>query len=175
MLFEWPHRQLQVSWPLCDKLQTVSFSSSFQRDGDPEKEETVGAEETTMEPDCVRCPPSVQWLDLGQSLVYDHLLGQYSNQLRALSSKALWLQLHVPPAGNTVGSINLQDNHRVFQIMHQISQALETGRMVMSSRWSSVFIYLCICLPCLFCWFMPCWCQFGRGEASARWTNVNAQ
>lgn len=82
-----------------------------------------------MEPGCVRCAPSVQWLDLGQSLVYDDLLEQYQTLMWTLSRKALWLQLNVPQAGNTAGSINLQDNHRLFQILQKISQASETGKM----------------------------------------------
>lgn len=98
----------------------------------------MGAEGTTVEPDCVRLPRSVQWLDLGQSLVFADLFGQYRTLLWTLCSKALWLQLHVPPAGNTSASINFYDNHRRFQILHMISQALKTGKMIMSSLVNSV-------------------------------------
>ncbi|KAF3693540.1 Coiled-coil domain-containing protein 142 [Channa argus] len=88
-------------------------NSALQRDGDPEKAET----------DCARSPHTVQWLDLGQSLVFDDLFGQYLTLLWTLCGKALWLQLHAPQRGDSANSINLQDNHRVFQILHQISQA----------------------------------------------------
>ncbi|XP_039670208.1 uncharacterized protein ccdc142 isoform X1 [Perca fluviatilis] len=98
----------------------ATVSSGF---GSPEKEETGGAEGTTAEPDCLRWPHSVQWLDLGQSLVFAELFGQYRTLLWTLCSKALWLQLHVPQAGSAAGSINLQDKHRGFQILHRISQA----------------------------------------------------
>ncbi len=115
---------------LCDKRTLfVSFSSGFRRDRDPEKEETAGAEGTTVEPDCLRWPHSVQWLDLGQSLVFADLFGQYRTLLWTVCSKALWLQLHVPHAGNAAGSINLQDNHRRFQILHRIRQASKTGKL----------------------------------------------
>uniref|UniRef100_A0A8C9YRH6 Coiled-coil protein 142 C-terminal domain-containing protein n=1 Tax=Sander lucioperca TaxID=283035 RepID=A0A8C9YRH6_SANLU len=109
----------------------VSFSSSF---GSSEKEETGGAEGTMAEPDCLRWPHSVQWLDLGQSLVFAELFGQYRTLLWTLCSKALWLQLHVPQAGSTAGSINLQDKHRGFQILHRISQASKDGKKIMSSH-----------------------------------------
>ncbi|CAK6979787.1 uncharacterized protein ccdc142 isoform X1 [Scomber scombrus] len=101
----------------------ATASSGFEKDGDPKKEETVGAEGTTVEPECVRQSRSVQWLDIDQSLVFDDLFGQYRTLLWSLCSKALWLQLHVPPAGNNAGSINLHDNHRRFQILNMISQA----------------------------------------------------
>ncbi|XP_074503885.1 uncharacterized protein ccdc142 [Sebastes fasciatus] len=107
--------------------QEAAVSSGFGRDGNPEKEDSGGAAEgTTAEPDCLRWPHSVQWLDLGQSLVFADLFGQYRTLLWTLCSRALWLQLHVPQAGNTAGSINLQDKHRCFQILHRISQASKT-------------------------------------------------
>ncbi|XP_071362750.1 uncharacterized protein ccdc142 [Trachinotus anak] len=105
--------------------QEASGSSGFQRDRDPEREETVELEGTTVEPDCVR-PHSVQWLDLGQSLVFADLIGQYRILLWTLCSKALWLQMFVPAGLNTAESINLQDPHRRFQILHQISRASHT-------------------------------------------------
>lgn len=104
----------------------MCFSSALQRGGDPEKEQGP-----TTEPDCVRCPPSVQWLDLGQSLVYEDLLGRYQTLLQALSSEALWLQLNVPQAGNTAGSVNLRGVHRVLQILQQTRQVSETGGTLM--------------------------------------------
>lgn len=110
----------------------MSFSSGLGRNGDQDEDERVGAQGSTVEPDCARRPRSVQWLDLGQSLVFEDLFGQYRTLLWAHCSKALWLQLHVPHAGNTAGSINLHDNHRAFQILHSISQASETGRKRMT-------------------------------------------
>ncbi|XP_054453519.1 uncharacterized protein ccdc142 isoform X2 [Anoplopoma fimbria] len=98
-------------------------SSGFGRNGNPEKGETGGAEGTTVEGDSLRWPHSVQWLDLGQSLVFADLFGQYRILLWTLCSKALRLQLHVPQAGNDAGSINLQDKHRGFQIIHRMSEA----------------------------------------------------
>lgn len=104
----------------------VSFSSGFHRD--PEKEDTVRAEGMTGEADCLRWPHSVQWLDLGQSLLFADLFGQYRTLLWTLCCKALWLQLHVPQTGSTAGSISLQDNHRRLQILHRISQVAKTGK-----------------------------------------------
>ncbi|KAK9517517.1 hypothetical protein VZT92_022884 [Zoarces viviparus] len=102
------------------------YVSGVRRDGNLEEEETGGAEWTTVELDGLRWPHSVQWLDIGQSLLFADLFGQYRSLLWTLCSKALWLQLHVPRAGNGAGSINLQDKHRGFQILHRMSQASET-------------------------------------------------
>ncbi|KAM6952568.1 coiled-coil domain-containing protein 142-like [Lycodopsis pacificus] len=104
----------------------LTTSSGVGRDGNLEKEETGGAEGTTVELDGLRWPHSVQWLDLDQSLLFADLFGQYRSLLWTLCSKALWLQLHVPRAGNGAGSINLQDKHRGFQILHRMNQASET-------------------------------------------------
>ncbi|XP_042349163.1 uncharacterized protein ccdc142 isoform X2 [Plectropomus leopardus] len=106
--------------------EEAAMSSGFGRDGNPEEGVSSGAEGTAVEPDCLRWPHSVQWLDLGQSLVFAELLGQYRTLLWTLCSRALWLQLHVPQTGNCAGSINLQDTHRGFQILHRISQASKT-------------------------------------------------
>ncbi|KAI3352108.1 hypothetical protein L3Q82_020920 [Scortum barcoo] len=102
----------------------ATVGSSFQKN--PERGETGRAEGAAAGPDCLRWPHSVQWLDLGQSLVFADLFGQYRSLLWTVCSKALWLQLHVPQAGNTAGSLNLQDNHRRFQILHSIGQASKT-------------------------------------------------
>ncbi|XP_008279120.1 uncharacterized protein ccdc142 isoform X2 [Stegastes partitus] len=102
-------------------------SSCFQRKGDPEKEELAGAEGTPVESECVRWPHSVQWSDLGQSVVFADLLEQYHTLLWTLCSKALWLQLHVPHDSNSAESINLQDSHMGFKILHRIGQASGTG------------------------------------------------
>ncbi|XP_059202294.1 uncharacterized protein ccdc142 isoform X2 [Centropristis striata] len=113
--------------------QETSVSSGFGKDGSPEKEETVETK-GTMEPDCLRWPHSVQWLDLGQSLVFADLFGQYRTLLWTLCGKALSLQLHVPLAGNTAGSINLQDKHMRFKILHRISQASQTDQFPKECR-----------------------------------------
>ncbi|XP_068450729.1 uncharacterized protein ccdc142 isoform X2 [Clinocottus analis] len=96
------------------------------RDGTSEKEETIGAGRKAVNPDSLRWPHSVQWLDLGQSLLFADLFGQYRTLLWTICSKALWLQLHVPQAGKSAGSINLQDKHRGFQILHRMSEASKT-------------------------------------------------
>uniref|UniRef100_A0A8C2X0Y3 Coiled-coil protein 142 C-terminal domain-containing protein n=2 Tax=Cyclopterus lumpus TaxID=8103 RepID=A0A8C2X0Y3_CYCLU len=100
--------------------------TSSRSDRNPEKEETRGAQGTAVETDSLRWPHSVQWLDLGQSLLFADLLGQYRTLLWTLCSNALWLQLHVPQAGSSAGSINLQDKHRGFQMLHRMSQASKT-------------------------------------------------
>uniref|UniRef100_A0A3Q1G0F8 Coiled-coil domain containing 142 n=1 Tax=Acanthochromis polyacanthus TaxID=80966 RepID=A0A3Q1G0F8_9TELE len=99
-------------------------SSGFQRNGDSEKEDFTGAEGTTVNSECVQWPHSVQWSDLGQSLVFADLLEQYHTLLWTLCSKALWLQLHVSHESSTAESINLLDNHMSLQIFHRIGQAL---------------------------------------------------
>ncbi|XP_038555603.1 uncharacterized protein ccdc142 [Micropterus salmoides] len=110
----------------------ATVSSGFHRD--PEKEDTVRAEGMTGEADCLRWPHSVQWLDLGQSLLFADLFGQYRTLLWTLCCKALWLQLHVPQTGSTAGSISLQDNHRRLQILHRISQVAKTDLFPMEYR-----------------------------------------
>ncbi|XP_041846542.1 uncharacterized protein ccdc142 isoform X2 [Melanotaenia boesemani] len=80
-----------------------------------------------MERDEVRWPHSVQWLDIGQSLLLADLIGQYRSWLWILCSKAVWLKLHIPRAGNPAGSINLQDIHSSFHILNRITQTFETG------------------------------------------------
>ncbi|KAM7417013.1 hypothetical protein PAMA_016907 [Pampus argenteus] len=119
-------------------------SSGFGKSGDPEKDEIVGAEEKTLEPDCVRRPRSVQWSDRSQTLVFADLFGQYRTLLWTLCSKALWLQLHVPPVANTAGSINFHDNHRRFQILHMISQASKTDLIPKECR--AMLEDFCLCL-----------------------------
>ena len=101
----------------------------FGRDGAPEKEEPVGAECAT---DGARWPHSVQWLDVGQSVLFADVCGQYRSLLWALCSKALRLQLHVPPAGGTAGSINLQHTLTGFHILHSMRHASHTGNKIMS-------------------------------------------
>ncbi|KAM9741466.1 uncharacterized protein ccdc142 isoform 2-T3 [Menidia menidia] len=108
---------------------TVTSSSGFPGDGDPEKEDRVGAQETLTEPGDVHWPHSVQWLDLGQSLLLADLRGEYNNLLWNLCSKAFSLKLHVPQAGSHSESINVQGNHGAFRVLHRITQALETGRL----------------------------------------------
>ncbi|XP_039478175.1 uncharacterized protein ccdc142 isoform X3 [Oreochromis aureus] len=99
-----------------------------------EKEEMFEAEMKTLEPDLVCWSHSVQWLDLGESLVFADLLEQYHTLLRAFCSRALWLQLQVPVAGHTAGSINLQEHHRGFQFIHRLCQASDTGQVPKESE-----------------------------------------
>ncbi|XP_040030850.2 uncharacterized protein ccdc142 isoform X2 [Gasterosteus aculeatus] len=103
-----------------DSMGRIGHSPGTGRDAD------VANEETAVEPDSLRWPPSVQWLDLGQSLLFVDLFGQYRSLLWTLCSKALWLQLHAPQAGNREGSINLQDKHGGLQILHRLSRASKT-------------------------------------------------
>nr|XP_057919881.1 uncharacterized protein ccdc142 [Doryrhamphus excisus]XP_057919882.1 uncharacterized protein ccdc142 [Doryrhamphus excisus] len=77
---------------------------------------------------------SVQWLDLDQSLALDDLLGHYHTLLWARCGKALRLQMHVPLEGRRVGSINLHDNHRCFQVLQIISQASKTDLLPKEGR-----------------------------------------
>ncbi|XP_030596130.1 uncharacterized protein ccdc142 [Archocentrus centrarchus] len=119
---EWA--ELEITGP------DATSRSGFER----AKEEIFEAERTSLEPDCVRWPHTVQWLDLGQSLVFADLLEQYHTLLWTVCSKALWLQLQVPLGGNTVGSINLQENHKSFQVIHRISRASETGLVPKESK-----------------------------------------
>ncbi|KAJ4945679.1 hypothetical protein JOQ06_023358 [Pogonophryne albipinna] len=93
------------------------------RDGAPEKEDPVGVEGAT---DGARWPYSVQWLDVGQSVLFADVCGQYRSLLWALCSKALRLQLHVPTAGGTAGSINLQHTLTGFHILHSMRHASHT-------------------------------------------------
>uniref|UniRef100_A0AAZ1XPB0 Gamma-tubulin complex component n=1 Tax=Oreochromis aureus TaxID=47969 RepID=A0AAZ1XPB0_OREAU len=106
-----------------------------------EKEEMFEAEMKTLEPDLVCWSHSVQWLDLGESLVFADLLEQYHTLLRAFCSRALWLQLQVPVAGHTAGSINLQEHHRGFQFIHRLCQASDT--VFVSHSLSPVIITAC--------------------------------
>ncbi|XP_061692044.1 uncharacterized protein ccdc142 isoform X3 [Syngnathoides biaculeatus] len=78
------------------------------------------------EDECVQRNRSVQWLDFGHSMLFDVLLGRYRTLLWAHYSKALWLQMHVPHGARSLGSINLHDNLRRFQVLQIISQASET-------------------------------------------------
>ncbi|XP_077389063.1 uncharacterized protein ccdc142 [Festucalex cinctus] len=86
----------------------------------------LGEDVKKAEDECARRPRSVQWLDLGQSMLFEDLLGQYCTLLWARCSKALWLQMHVPHGARSTESINFQDNHRIFQVLQIISQASKT-------------------------------------------------
>ncbi|CAJ1058399.1 uncharacterized protein ccdc142 isoform X1 [Xyrichtys novacula] len=95
-------------------------SSGNQADADPER----GMEEPASEdPVCVRWSPSVQWLDLGQSVLFAELLGQYRPLLVTLCSRALWLQLMAPPTPNCAESLNLQDTSNRTRILQRVQQA----------------------------------------------------
>ncbi|XP_054872346.1 coiled-coil domain-containing protein 142 isoform X4 [Amphiprion ocellaris] len=116
----------QQKWKMTTRPDTTE-SSGFQRNGDSEKEDFTGAEGTTVNSECVQWPHSVQWSDLGQSMVFADLLEQYHTLLWTLCSKALWLQMHVSHESSTAESINLQDNHMSVHILHRIGQASASG------------------------------------------------
>lgn len=121
-------------------LVSLFFSSGLTIDTDPE----IETEGKLEDPDNSRCPPSVQWLDLSQSLAFDDLFGQYLAILWTLCSKALWLQLHAPKAGNTAGSIHLLGNQQAFKILHQIRQASEQSKKCLMFFFI-VHLYFIIC------------------------------
>ncbi|KAM8908665.1 coiled-coil domain-containing protein 142 isoform 3-T5 [Spinachia spinachia] len=124
------------------KLPTRSKAAVRSEYGRDAKEETGGAEGTAVEPDSLRWPTSVQWMDLGQSLLFVDLFGQYCSLLWTLCSKALWLQLHAPHAGNCAGSINLQNKQRGFQILHRMSQASKTD--LVPEEWRTMLDDICL-------------------------------
>ncbi|XP_069033633.1 uncharacterized protein ccdc142 isoform X1 [Embiotoca jacksoni] len=111
-------RKLNQEEPHHERAKPDTNSSAFQKDGDgePTLAETDGSG-----------PHSVQRLDMGQSLLLADLLDQYRSVLWTLCSRALWLQLHVPAAGHTAASINLQDTHTCFQVLQRLSHAPPTG------------------------------------------------
>uniref|UniRef100_A0AAX7VTH4 Coiled-coil protein 142 C-terminal domain-containing protein n=1 Tax=Astatotilapia calliptera TaxID=8154 RepID=A0AAX7VTH4_ASTCA len=111
-----------------------------------EKEEMFEADTKTLEPDLVCWSHSVQWLDLGESLVFADLLEQYHTLLRAFCSRALWLQLQVPVAGHTAGSLNLQEHHRGFQVIHRLCQASDAGQVPKESEVMLQDLSLCVLL-----------------------------
>ncbi|XP_074529440.1 uncharacterized protein ccdc142 isoform X2 [Halichoeres trimaculatus] len=97
-------------------------SSGNHLDVDPER----WAESASEDPVCVRWSPSVQWLDLGQSVLFAEVMAQYRPLLVCLCSRALWLQLIAPPTPSSAESINLQDPLRRTRILHRVQQAAET-------------------------------------------------
>ncbi|XP_028316272.1 uncharacterized protein ccdc142 isoform X2 [Gouania willdenowi] len=103
-------------------------SSEFQNDEDKEKEEM------TAPPGCGRWYHSVQWVDLGQPLVFTDVLAQYRTRLWSWVGAALWLRMHFPEAANAAASIHLQDNHAAFHVLHQISRASEAGLLSKESH-----------------------------------------
>ncbi|KAM4732860.1 uncharacterized protein ccdc142 [Anableps anableps] len=102
-------------------------SSGVLKDEDFRKKAKEETKATTADPESVRGPHSVQWLDMGRLVLLADLLEQYHSQLLIFCTNGLWLKLHTAPAENAAGSINLQDDHRSFQILHSITHALETG------------------------------------------------
>lgn len=120
---------IQYSWHIVwPHSSGFSFSSDSGQRGLEEAIEDVKKNEDQ----CARRPRSVQWLDLGQSMLFDDLFGQYRALLWARCSKALWLQMHVPHGARSTGSINLHDNHRIFQVLQQMSHASNTGEKTTS-------------------------------------------
>ncbi|XP_054879598.1 uncharacterized protein ccdc142 [Poeciliopsis prolifica] len=102
-------------------------SSGVQKDEDLRRGGRDGTRFSTVEPECVGGPHSVQWMDMGRSVLLADLVQHYQSQLLVFCTNALWLKRHTAAAGNAAGSINLQDDHRSFQTLHSITHALETG------------------------------------------------
>ncbi|KAM6924022.1 glycerophosphocholine cholinephosphodiesterase ENPP6 [Xenentodon cancila] len=127
------HQRDQDKLDLAERVEVLDCSGP-QREDDSDKEERLVTKPAAVVPDCVRWPLSVQWLDLGRPLVLADLLGQYHALLKTLCSKAFWLKLHVPSPGSSIGSINLQDDHTGFQILHSINRASETGLLSQEFR-----------------------------------------
>ncbi|XP_055368219.1 uncharacterized protein ccdc142 isoform X2 [Betta splendens] len=114
----------------CVELEKPTGPQASDRDGDPVKEKTEPDDGGTK-----HCSvPSLQWLDLGHLQICDSLLGQYYSLIQTFNSKTLWLQLHVPHAGNNRESIILQDSHSVSQVLLQIRHALETDLVPKNCR-----------------------------------------
>ncbi|KAF7644977.1 hypothetical protein LDENG_00212750, partial [Lucifuga dentata] len=116
----------------------ATFCSSVPAAGEPETEVRLA------ELDALQRPPSVRWLDRGQSLVYADVFGQYQTLLWTHCSRALRLQFHVPPAGNAAGSINLWDNHTRFQLLHSLIQASKID--LLSKVCVAMLEDFCLCL-----------------------------
>ncbi|XP_053735235.1 uncharacterized protein ccdc142 isoform X2 [Synchiropus splendidus] len=93
-------------------------------------EEPKGADQ----PECLQRPRSVQWLDLGQSLLFRDLFGWYHSLLWTHCHKALWLHLHVPGLGGAKGSINLFDINSRLHFLHAIDQASKIDLLPMECR-----------------------------------------
>ncbi|MED6243679.1 hypothetical protein ATANTOWER_025010, partial [Ataeniobius toweri] len=109
----------------------ATVSSGVLKDENLRKEPNVGTRATTAEPDPVDGPHSVQWMDMDRLRLLADPLEQYQFQLLSFCTSALSLKLHVASSGTTAGSINLQDDHRSFQILHTVNHALETGNLHM--------------------------------------------
>ncbi|XP_047208959.1 uncharacterized protein ccdc142 isoform X3 [Girardinichthys multiradiatus] len=105
----------------------ATVSSGVLKDENLRKEPNVGTRATTAEPDPVDGPHSVQWMDMGRLRLLADPLERYQFQLLSFCTSALSLKLHVASSGTTARSINLQDDHRSFQILHSVNHALETG------------------------------------------------
>ncbi|KAM9375972.1 uncharacterized protein ccdc142 isoform 2-T3 [Pholidichthys leucotaenia] len=102
----------------------VSTGPQIQADPDAEILDSGGR---TVE------PHSVQWLDLGRSVVLADLLRQYGSLLWSLCGRALLLQLRTP-RGHATGSINLQNDYRVFWMLDWIREQTQTGQVPEESR-----------------------------------------
>ncbi|XP_056148068.1 uncharacterized protein ccdc142 isoform X2 [Lampris incognitus] len=96
-------------------------------EGKPEEEKVRVEEEAPQEQELFGRPCSVQWLDLSQTSVCADLFAQYRAMLWPKCSQSFWLHLHFPPASGAVGSINLWNNCKRFQLLHILSQASKTG------------------------------------------------
>ncbi|XP_035985971.1 uncharacterized protein ccdc142 isoform X3 [Fundulus heteroclitus] len=105
----------------------ATVSSGILKEENFRKEAEVGTRATTAESSSAHGPHSVQWMDMGRLLLLADVLEQYQSQLLIFCTHALWLKLHVAPAENTSGNINLQDDHWSFQVLHSVTCALEMG------------------------------------------------
>ncbi|XP_057705976.1 uncharacterized protein ccdc142 isoform X2 [Corythoichthys intestinalis] len=99
--------------------RSVNLSSGGQR-GLKE----LGEDVQKVVDDCAQRPRSVQWLDLGQSMLFDELLRQYGTLQWACFGKTLWLQMHIPDGARSTWSVNLCDNRRSLHVLEIISLAL---------------------------------------------------
>lgn len=122
------------------------FSSGVVKDEDLRRGGRDGTRLSTVEPECVGGPHSVQWMDMGRSVLLADLLQLYQSQLLVFCTNALRLKLHTAAAGNAAGSINLQDDHRSFQTLHSVTHALETGNLHISSQPTVLHTHCCVFL-----------------------------
>lgn len=118
----------------------MRFSSGALKGEDFRKETKEETRAATGEPDSDHRPYSVQWMDMGRLVLLSDLLEQYQSQLVMFCTHALWLKLHTATANNTAGSINVQDDHRTFQILHTVTYALETGRLHINILSSQIIV-----------------------------------
>ncbi|XP_034545551.1 uncharacterized protein ccdc142 isoform X2 [Notolabrus celidotus] len=124
-------RTAQVFNPKLEESERLRLElNQDQVDADPER----WTESASEVPGCVRWSPSVQWLDLGQSVVFAEVMAKYRPLLVTLCSRALWLQLVAPPTPKSAESINLQEPPSRTRILHRVWQAAETDLLPQEFR-----------------------------------------